>query len=62
MKIKELLFDTRIKDNTIIVIRDVTDELITVGYWFCDEILSWGSFSATFKYLEDENVAVFQLI
>ena len=62
MKINKLILDERIQDDTVILIRDTTGKLIVAGYWFSDEIISWGSFSATFEYSEDENIAICQLI
>ena len=61
-KIKSSLADPRITDDTTVVIIDALGNTIARGYWFQDNILSWGSFSAFLTYLEDENVAIFHLI
>lgn len=61
-KIRSLLLDPRITDDTTVIIKDVFGEPITCGHWFQDNILSWGYFPATLTYLEDENVAIFHLI
>lgn len=62
MKIRHLLIDRRITDETTIVIKDVYGNPIACGRWFNDNILSWGDFSAVLTYLEEENVALFHLI
>lgn len=62
MKIRDLLIDRRITDDTTVVIKDVYGNPITCGHWFQDNILSWGHFHAFLTYLEDENVAIFHLI
>lgn len=60
-KIRRLLLDPRIADDTIVVITDVLGNQITCGHWFQDNILSWGNFPAVLTYLEDGNVAIFHL-
>lgn len=62
MKIRDLLIDRRITDDTTVIIKDVVGNPIACGCWYQDRILAWGSFSAVFTYLEDGNVAIFRLI
>lgn len=61
-KIRSLLLDSRITDDITVVIIDTLGNPIARGYWFQDNILSWGQFPAVLTYLEDGNVAIFQLI
>ena len=62
MKIRDLLIDRRITDNTTVIIKDTVGNPIAGGRWYQDRILAWGSFSAALTYLEEENVAIFHLI
>lgn len=62
MKIRDLLIDSRITDDTTVVIKDTHGNPITCGYWFQDDILSWGYFHAFLTYLEEGDVAIFHLI
>lgn len=62
MKIRSLLVDPRITDDTTVVIKDTLGNPITCGHWFQDNILSWGQFSAFLTYLEEGDVAIFHLI
>ena len=61
-KIRHHLVDPRITDDTTVIIKDTLGNPITCGYWFHDNILSWGYFSATLTYLDEGNVAIFHLI
>ena len=62
MKIRELLLDERINDNTTVIIKEATGRPITCGYWYQDGILAWGCFHAIFEWVKDKNVAIFELI
>ena len=61
MKVSHALLDDRITDNTIVVIKDMSGDLITSGRWYQDKILMWGNFEASLEFQAERNIAILQL-
>ena len=62
MQICQILLDDRIDDNTTVVIKDTDGTPIKCGRWYQDKILIWGSFHASFDFVEERNIAILQLL
>ena len=62
MNISEALLDERINDNTTVIIKDTDGTPIKCGRWYQDKILIYGSFQASFDFVEERNIAIFQLL
>ena len=62
MQICQMLLDDRINDNTTVVIKDTDGTPIKCGRWYQDKILIYGSFHASFDFVADRNIAIFQLV
>ena len=61
MQICQILLDDRIDNNTTVVIKDTDGTTIKCGRWYQDKILIWGSFHASFDFVEERNIAILQL-
>ena len=62
MQICQILLDDRIDDNTTVVIKDTDGTPIKCGRWYQDKILIYGSFHASFDFVEERNIAILQLL
>ena len=61
MRISEALQDERIDNDTTVIIKDRTGTPIKCGRWYQDKILIWGCFNASFEFVAEKNIAIFQL-
>ena len=62
MKLGQAIMDERIDDNTTVIINDMYGRPTLCGRWYEDKILVWGSFNVSFDYVEERNIAIFQLL
>ena len=62
MKLSQALLDERVADNTTVIIKDMDGKPIVCGRWYQDKILVWGRSEVSFDFVEERNVAIFQLL
>ena len=62
MKLSQALLDDRIDDNTIVIIKDISGWPAICGRWQEDKILYWGKAEVSFDFVEERNIAIFQLL
>ena len=56
------LLDERVDDNTIVIIKDVCGVPTVCGRWYEDKILYWSNSEVSFDFVEERNIAIFQLL
>ena len=61
MKLSQALLDDRINDNTIVIITDMYGGPKVCGRWYEDKILYWGIFEVSFDFVDERNIAIFQM-
>ena len=62
MKLCHALLDDRIDDNTTVIIKDKLGGPIVCGRWYQDKILVWVKCEVSFDFVEERNIAIFQLL
>lgn len=62
MKLCHALLDDRIDDNTTIIIKDLSGGPAICGRWYQDKILVWVRHEVSFDFVEERNIAIFQLL
>ena len=62
MKLSQALLDDRINDNTTVVIKDQDGKPIVCGRWYQDKILLWVRYDVACDFVEERNIAIFQLL
>ena len=62
MKLSQAILDERIDDNTIVVIKDNFGEPTVCGRWYDNKIFYLGGSEVSFDFVEERNIAIFQLL
>ena len=62
MKLSQAILDDRIDDKTTVVIKDLSGRPIAFGRWYQDKILEWVRYEVSFDFVEERNIAIFQLL
>lgn len=62
MKLCHALLDERIDNNTTVIIKDKFGCPLVCGRWYQDKILVWVKCEVSLDFVEERNIAIFQLL
>ena len=62
MKLFHAILDDRIHDNTIVIIKEQFGEPTVCGRWYDDKIFYLRSSEVSCDFVEERNIAIFQLL
>ena len=62
MKLFHAILDDRIDDNTIVIIKDKFGKPTVYGHWYDNKIFYLGRSEVSFDFVEERNIAIFQLL